>query len=42
MRLRLREVRRDSGATLVVATHDERVAASLDRRVRLSDGRIAG
>ena len=38
----LLEVRRDSGATLVVATHDERVAASLDRRVRLSDGRIAG
>lgn len=32
---------RDEGATLVLATHSETVAAAADRRVHLTDGRIA-
>lgn len=32
----------DDGATVVLITHDDRLAASLPRRVRLLDGRIAG
>jgi putative ABC transport system ATP-binding protein len=31
----------ESGAALVVVTHDERLAARADRIVRLSDGRVA-
>jgi len=31
---------REEGATLVLATHSEAVAAAADRRVRLADGRI--
>jgi putative ABC transport system ATP-binding protein len=34
--------RRDSGATLVVVTHDPDVAARMDRTVVLRDGRIIG
>jgi putative ABC transport system ATP-binding protein len=36
----LDELRRESGAALVVATHDERVAARCDRIVRMRDGRV--
>ncbi|MEY2514556.1 MAG: putative transport system ATP-binding protein [bacterium] len=34
--------RRDTGATLVVVTHDADVAARMDRTVALRDGRLAG
>ena len=33
---------RDSGAALVVVTHDNRVAARCDREVVLRDGRVEG
>jgi putative ABC transport system ATP-binding protein len=33
---------RDSGATLVVVTHDPEVAQKLDRTLHLRDGRLAG
>jgi putative ABC transport system ATP-binding protein len=36
----LADVRRERGATLVVATHDGQVAAAGDRVVALSDGRV--
>ena len=36
----LLELRRNSGATLIVATHDDDVASRLDRIVHLRDGRI--
>ncbi len=36
----LRELQRDSGATLVVVSHDPQVAALADLRVRLNDGRL--
>jgi len=36
----LEELVRESGATLVVATHDARVAASADRVLELADGRL--
>jgi putative ABC transport system ATP-binding protein len=36
----LRELQRDSGATLVVVSHDPEVAALADLRVRMSDGRL--
>jgi putative ABC transport system ATP-binding protein len=35
------ERRREKGATLVLVTHDEALAARCDRRVRLADGRVA-
>jgi putative ABC transport system ATP-binding protein len=34
--------RRDTGATLVVVTHDAAVAARMDRTVALRDGRLTG
>ena len=37
----LEKLRRQHGSTLVVATHDEQVAAAADTIVHLSDGRIA-
>jgi putative ABC transport system ATP-binding protein len=36
----LRELRAEHGAALVLATHDERIAASADRIVHLRDGEI--
>jgi len=36
----LADVRRQTGCTLVIVTHDERVAAMGDRAIRLVDGRI--
>ena len=38
----LLRAQRDAGATLVVVTHDLRVAKRMDRVVPLSDGRVAG
>jgi lipoprotein-releasing system ATP-binding protein len=38
----LADVNRRLGTTIVVVTHNERLAASLPRRLRLADGRIAG
>ncbi len=38
----LDELRREVGAAVVLATHDERIAARADRRVRMRDGRIVG
>jgi predicted ABC-type transport system involved in lysophospholipase L1 biosynthesis ATPase subunit len=35
----LAELRREEGATLLLATHDPRVAAAADRLVELADGR---
>ena len=37
----LLELRQQEGSTLVIVTHDERIAARTDRRVRLEAGRIA-
>jgi putative ABC transport system ATP-binding protein len=37
----LLELRAQHGSTLVVVTHDERIAARLDRRIRIEAGRIA-
>ena len=36
------EAQSDTGATLIVITHDDDVAERLGRRLRLSDGRVAG
>jgi ABC-type lipoprotein export system ATPase subunit len=36
----LREMRREEGASLLLATHDDQVAREMDRVVRLHDGRI--
>ena len=36
------EHRRDAGLTLVMVTHDERIAERSDRVIRLVDGRIDG
>ncbi len=36
----LREAQADAGATLIVITHDQRVAERLDRRIGLRDGRV--
>jgi putative ABC transport system ATP-binding protein len=36
----LAELRRDEGAALLLATHDDRIAAQADRVVRMADGRI--
>jgi putative ABC transport system ATP-binding protein len=36
----LRQVHRDSGATLVVATHDARIAEIADRVIRIVEGRV--
>jgi len=36
----LAELRREQGATLLLATHDARVAAAADRVVELADGRV--
>lgn len=36
----IREFRDETGAAFVVATHDDRLAASADRTVKLVDGRI--
>jgi putative ABC transport system ATP-binding protein len=33
-------LRRDTGATVVLVTHDPAVAARADRRVTLRDGRV--
>jgi putative ABC transport system ATP-binding protein len=38
----LDRLRRESGAALVIATHDATIAARADRVVQLADGRIAG
>jgi lipoprotein-releasing system ATP-binding protein len=38
----LLELRAERGTTLVIATHDARVAARAERVVRLADGRVAG
>ena len=37
----LLSIRRDSGMTLVLVTHDEGIAAQADRIVRIVDGRVA-
>ena len=37
----MRDLARDAGAALLVATHSERLAATLDRRLHLSRGRLA-
>jgi len=37
----LLELRAQEGSTLVIVTHDERIAARADRRVRLEAGRVA-
>lgn len=34
------ELNRDSGATLILVTHDERLAARCARRLRMDDGRL--
>jgi putative ABC transport system ATP-binding protein len=34
------ELNRDSGATLILVTHDERLAARCSRRLRMDDGRL--
>ena len=36
----LDELRRHEGAALLLATHDDRLAAVADRIVRMADGRI--
>ena len=36
----LEELRRAAGVTLLLATHDERLAAAADRILRLADGRL--
>ena len=38
----LDELRRTEGAALLMATHDDTVAARADRIVRITDGRIIG
>ena len=38
----LTELNRDLGLTIVLATHDERLAALASRTIRLTDGRIVG
>ena len=35
------ELARDQGAAVVIVTHDERIAARMQRRLRLDDGRIS-
>jgi putative ABC transport system ATP-binding protein len=40
--LRLFEVLRSSGMTLVIVTHDRRVAATADRLISMHDGALAG
>jgi len=37
----LLELREQSGSTLVIVTHDERIAARTDRRIRLEGGKLA-
>ena len=36
------ELRDELGQTMVIVTHDEQLAASTDRCIRLSDGMICG
>jgi putative ABC transport system ATP-binding protein len=37
----LRELH-DEGTTIVVITHDQQVAAAMERRIEIKDGRIIG
>ncbi len=32
----------DAGNTIVLITHDEKVAAEADRKIRIMDGRVEG
>ncbi len=36
----LRDLHRRSGMTIIIATHDEDIASSAQRRIRLRDGSI--
>ena len=38
----MREVNREEGATFLICTHDEGVAAKCNRRLTLADGRLVG
>jgi putative ABC transport system ATP-binding protein len=38
----LAEMRREHGVTLLLATHDARIASMADRRIALADGRLVG
>ena len=38
----LRRLNREKGITLVVVTHNERLAASADRTLRLEGGKLVG
>jgi len=36
------EINRDDGATFLISTHDERIAAACSRRVEIVDGKVLG
>ena len=38
----LRKYNREYGRTVIVVTHDDRIAGSADRIIEISDGRITG